>query len=227
MHNRIRKYLPAIPYLVGVGLQVSGLVHLGFAVAAFELAAIIAAFVTWSYWAQWHQAAANTIYREGRIQTLLGWPGLKIPRFGTVSSQLIAAILVLVICNGVIAVFLELGEHQQLEARQESANSAQLGAFYGELGTFFNTKLPKDMTDEEYDKWRASLDAETDKILKWVRANMAHGAEYRFADVSKIRVVKWADSISERHNQDKNLIFNLQTNLLAMMATTAWDKPKQ
>ena len=45
MHNEIKYCFPAIPYLVGVGLQVSGVTHIGLALAAFEIAAIITAAV--------------------------------------------------------------------------------------------------------------------------------------------------------------------------------------
>jgi hypothetical protein len=227
MHNRARLFLPAIPYLIGVGLQVSGLTHPGISIAAFEIAAVIAAAVTWSYWAEWHHVASNTLYGHGIRQRVLSWPGFRIPKIGTVRPQLIAALLVLILCNASIVGLFKFGEHQQLGAQEESANSAQLSQFYGELGTFLIARLPDDMTDEQYAEWQEKIDIEVDKILKWMRENMAHSAEYRFADVSGLRAIKWPNSINAKHNQERNMIFSLQKNLLAMMATTAWDKPKQ
>ena len=114
MHNRARSYLlaalPAAPYLVGVGLQVSGRTHAGLAFVAFEIAAIIAAGVAWSYWLDWHQTALAGGHPSRFVHRMLIWPGLKIPWLFTIRSNLIAAIFTLFICNAAIGAFFEITE---------------------------------------------------------------------------------------------------------------------
>lgn len=113
MHNRARPYLlaalPAAPYLVGVGLQVSGRTHAGLAFLAFEVAAIIAAGVAWSYWIDWSQTALAGGHPSKPVHRALVWPGLKILRY-TLRTEIFAAFLVLLICNAAIFAFFELTE---------------------------------------------------------------------------------------------------------------------
>ncbi len=224
MHNKIRPLLPAIPYLVGVGLQVSGVTHIGVAVLAFEVAAVLAALVTWSYWAEWHQIAAETIYKSGIVHRALAWRGL-----AKVRPQLIVALLVLLLCNGAIGAFIRFVPPPPIvpPGSAVSEDAPELGQFYGELGSYFYAKLPKGMSDDDYMRWESIVDAEIDKITAWMRANMAPGAEFRFADLSEAKthpLIRFTDSVNERHNREKNLILMLQDNLKTMMATTTWDK---
>jgi hypothetical protein len=113
--HRARPYLPAIPYLVGVALQVSGRTHLGLSLAVFGLAALIAAGVTWSYWAEWRQAALRVGHPQRYIQRVLEWPGLKIPRLWTIPPELIAAVFAFLVCIGAIVAFFTLAEVQQAQ----------------------------------------------------------------------------------------------------------------
>lgn len=114
MHNRAKPYflaaLPAAPYLVGVGLQVSGRTHAGLAFLAFEIAAMIAAGVAWSYWTDWRQAALAGGYSNGLVRYALAWPGFKLPKLFTIRPELIVAILTLLLCNTAIGAFFELTE---------------------------------------------------------------------------------------------------------------------
>jgi hypothetical protein len=136
---------------------------------------------------------------------------------------------VLLLGNAAIVAFFELGQRQQpgISVPMVSANSADLAKFYGELGGLFYAQLPKGMTDDQYDAWQKIVSDEMDRILAYMRKNMAAGAEYRFADLSKIPNVKWDGSINDKHNRERNLIRLLQSNLLDMMGTIAWDKPRQ
>jgi hypothetical protein len=113
MHNRFRLVLPAIPYLIGVGLQVSGRTHTGLAFLAFEVAALIAAGVAWSYWIDWGQTALLGGHPSKLIHRILVWPGLEIPRLPAIRAGLLAAILTFLTCNAAILAFFELTEAAQ------------------------------------------------------------------------------------------------------------------
>jgi hypothetical protein len=230
MHNKIRPFLPAIPYLVGVALQVSGVTHIGLAVAVFEVAALIAAAVAWSYWVEWHQNAAVTIHGSGVIHRVLAWPGLSLPRFPTVRPQWLVALLVFFLWNGAIGAFVNYASTPAPLAPNGptvSENAPELAQFFGELGGYEYAKLPKGMSDDDYMRWGSLVSAEIDKITAWMRVHMSPGAEFRFADFSEMKgrpLIKFTDAVNERHNREKNMILLLQENLKTMMATTTWDK---
>jgi hypothetical protein len=146
-----------------------------------------------------------------------------------VRPQLLVALLVLFLCNGAIGAFIKYIPSAPAAPNGPalSENARELGQFYGELGAYSYAKLPKGMSDDDYMRWESLVDAEIDKITAWMRTHMSSSAEFRFADFSEARkrlLIKFTDSVNERHNREKNLIMMLQDNLKVMMETTTWDK---
>jgi hypothetical protein len=224
MHNQARPYLPAIPYLIGVGLQVSGRTHFWLAYLAFELAVLISAGVAWSYWADWRETALAGGHPYRVIQHVLAWPGLKIDRF-FIRPQIFAALIVLCLGNGLVGVFFGLTEQQQIgSSAPVSANAAQLSKFYAELGGVFWTPLSTETTPAEFEEWTTAVDAKEQEIIDWVKSNMASQAAQRLADTHTQLPPKFSKAISDRHNQYLIAIWVMQGNLKAMMETTMWDK---
>jgi hypothetical protein len=120
MRNRARPYLsvtlPAVPFLFGVGLQVSGVTNISVSVAIFEVTAILAAAVAWSRWADW-RATAVLVPRGAILDSIRRWNGLRVLQLWTISTEILAAILVLLVCNAGIVGFISLAE-QKLEAKE-------------------------------------------------------------------------------------------------------------
>jgi disulfide bond formation protein DsbB len=101
--NRTKPYLPAIPYLAGVGLQASGQTHLP--LIAFEVAALVAAGVVWSCWIDWRRAALSAGHSHDVFQRALIWRGLKVAGWGHIRAEVIAGIVTFLICNAAIVAF--------------------------------------------------------------------------------------------------------------------------
>jgi hypothetical protein len=225
MYNRARPYLPSIPYLIGVGLQVSGRTHFWLAFLAFELAAVISAGVIWSYWSDWHQTAVVGGHPNRSIQRVLTWPGFKIRRY-SFSPQLFAALIVLFMGNALIGTFFGLTEQQQSNnAPIVSAHAIQLSKFYGELGGAFWTPMTKGTTPAQFEEWTKAVEDKEQEIIDWVRLNMGQPAVQRLADTHfQMPPPKFSMAINDKHNQLLDAIWVMQGNLKSLMETTVWDK---
>jgi len=224
MHGKIRLILPAFPYLIGVGMQVSGITSVVFSVGAFELAAIIAAAVAWSYWTEWHQKAVDTAYGSDLFHRVYQWQGFKIPRVGTLSSPIIVGLLTLIICNAAMGALYRWGD-RGTPAHVESAYAPQLRKFYTETGELFFQTLPKDMSPEDFDAWAKNTEDKEQYILNWVLKNMGREAEQRLGDTHfpTMPPHKFALAINDRHNQLLFGLWVIQGNLKSMIETTMWD----
>jgi len=221
MYNRANPYLlfalPAVPYLIGVGLQVSGITDVLLSIAVFEMAALLAAAVAWSFWAERREPAGVRVSDHQAASPAQRW-------LGVFRAEFLVSVIIFLLCNVAIATFVKVAEHRQETSQNQSAKAEQLGQFYLELGSFLHTQLPHNGSDADVDKWQEGLVAETRRVREWMRENMSGGAEYRFTDLHGIKNVKWANAVNERHRQLLDVVFALQGNLLEMMKTTAWDK---
>jgi hypothetical protein len=219
-----RFYLPAVPYLVGVGLQVSGVTNIPISVGIFELAALIAAAVVWSVWADWRTTAV-TIHGGGRlVDRVRKWNGPKVPLLGCVRTEIIVAILVLLASNAAIVGFIGLAEKRETAAHAESIYATQLTRFYAQLGGLF--WMPLKDTPERFDEWTALVDKKEEEIISWVGVNMGPAAQQRLADTHALNVsrgLKFSNAISEKHNQYLVAVWAMQGNLKAMIETRVWD----
>jgi hypothetical protein len=228
MYDRARPYLPAIPYLVGVGLQVSGITNIPLSIFVCEIAALIAAAVMWSYWSDWRQTALTGAHPNKLVQRMLEWPGAKIPGIGKIPAQLFAAALVLAVCNTLIVAFINLAERRLEASRTQSAYAEQLKQFYTELGAIFWTQLPKDMTSEAYGEWQKRVEAKQDEVIGWVGSNMGPQAQQRLADVHHIPSVRrFTHAVNDKHHQLLMAIWAMQGNLKDMIETDVWDRQQR
>jgi hypothetical protein len=221
MHNRVNPYLlfalPAVPYLFGVGLQVSGITDVLLSIVVFEVAALLAAAVAWSFQAARRESAGVPVRDQQAAPRMQRW-------FGVFRAEVRAGIVVFLLCNAAIAGFVSVAQHRQEATRIQSAQAKQLGQYYVELGSFLNTQLPRSGSDADVAKWQDALVVEARRIREWMRQNMSSGAEYRFTDLHGIKNLKWPNAVNERHRELLDVVFAFQGNLLEMMKTTAWDK---
>lgn len=231
MRNRAKPYLlaalPAVPYLIGVGLQVSGVTNIPLSVAVFEVAAILATGVAWALWADW-RATAVIVPRKRTIQdSIRRWDGLSIPRLGTIRTEIVAAVLVLLASNAAILGFIGLAEQRAQTATaslQKSAHAEKLTQFYADLSGLFFQQLPKDMSNDDFALWEKHVVEKQDEIMKWVYYNMGPTGQARLLDLEGGEMRKWPSAINEKQNLIMNQIFHFQKNLRAMIETTVWDR---
>ena len=221
MRNQVSPYLlfalPAVPYLIGVGLQVSGITDVWLSIAVFEMAALLAAAVGWSFWAARRESADVPAGDHQAAPRARRW-------LGVFRSEVLVGIVVFLLCNAAIAGFVSVARHRREATQIQSAQAKQLGQYYVELGSFLNTQLPRNGSDADVAKWQDALVAEARRIREWMRQNMSSGAEYRFTDLHGIKNLKWPNAVNERHRELLDVVFVVQGNLLEMMKTTAWDK---
>jgi hypothetical protein len=227
MRNRAKPYLlaalPAVPYLIGVGLQVSGITNVPLSVAIFEVAAILAAAVAWALWSDW-RATAFASPKGTLLAPLRHWSGLNTPRMGIIRTEMLAAFLVLVLSNAVIAGFISLAEQRSAAAAAGSAQRVRLMEFYDQISTMAYEQLPKPMTDAEYDKWDNQVNEKMDSIQEWVRANMGQGAMFRLVDSHNLRFANFTHAVNQKHNSKIITLLSMQSNLRDMIETSIWDK---
>ena len=116
MRTRTKLYLlalPALPYLFGVALQVSGVTNIVLSVAIFEIAALLGAGVVWALWSDWRTAAVF-VPNDGKALTRVRrWEGVKLSRLGCIRTEFLAAMTVFLACNAVIYGFVSLAAQSQ------------------------------------------------------------------------------------------------------------------
>ncbi|ABD89777.1 hypothetical protein [Rhodopseudomonas palustris] len=141
MRNRAKPYflvaLPAVPYLFGVGLQVSGVTNIPLSVTIFEVAAFLAAAVVWAFWSDWHVTAFLTPNDASLLTGIRRWSGLPIG-FCTIRTSLLAAFVVLFLSNAAIYGFVNLAEDRRSAAAVVKTGArlfARVGAFTREKRT--------------------------------------------------------------------------------------------
>ena len=221
MRSRVNPYLlftlPAVPYLIGVGLQVSGITDVLLSIVVFEIAALLAAAVAWSFWSERREQAGAPASDLQAAPRTRRWSG-------ALRSEVLLGIVVFLLCNVAIAGFVSVARYRQEASQIQSASARQLGGYYLELGRFLKMQLPSNASDADVERWQDALVAETKRIREWMRENMSSGAEYRFTDLHGIQNIKWPNAVNERHRELLDVVFTFQANLLEMMKTTAWDK---
>lgn len=140
MRTRTKLYLlalPALPYLFGVALQVSGVTNIKLSVAIFEIAALLGAGVVWALWSDWRTAAAFVPNDGKRLTGIRRWDGVNLRRLGCIRTEFIAATIVFLACNALIYGFVGLAEKATtpVVAKSGARLFPKVGAFSKEKKT--------------------------------------------------------------------------------------------
>jgi hypothetical protein len=133
--------------------------------------------------------------------------------------------LVVAVIGGIV-VFIERPSVAAVASasKDRSAIRAQLQTFYIQMGQLIDTPLKKDISAEDFEKYKTESDKTLTDMANWIKENMGEAALARFADRSGMNQVYFSNAANETHNAMLMNETRFRQNLLAMIESSAWDK---
>ncbi len=134
--------------------------------------------------------------------------------------------LVIAVIGGIV-VFIErpsVAAVATSAVKDRSTTRAQLQNFYIQMGPMIDTPLKKDISTEDFEKYKADSDKALTDMANWIKENMGEAALARFADRSGMSQVFFSGAANETHNAMLMNQTRIRQNLLAMIESSAWDK---
>jgi hypothetical protein len=108
---------------------------------------------------------------------------------------------------------------------KRKAIRAQLQQFYIQLGNLLDQSLPKDISQEDFDKYKQDASEIVNGVAQWIKANMGDAALARFTDRSGMSDVHYPLAVNDTHNLMLMNQTRFRQNILALIESSAWDKP--
>jgi hypothetical protein len=133
--------------------------------------------------------------------------------------------LVIAVIGGIV-VFIERPSVAAVAStsKDRSATKTQLQTFYIKMGEMIDTPLNKDISAEDFEKYKTDSDKTLTEMANWIKENMGEAALARFADRSGMSQVWYSRAANDTHNAMLMNQTRIRLNLLAMIESSAWDK---
>ena len=139
---------------------------------------------------------------------------------GVVASAIIAAIVVWLLI--VVLRLFFVAPYQLWKLRYKPEYKKQLQEFYISGTELLQRKLPKDISDEEFESYVAETKQWVNDTARWIQDNISYPARVRFLDRTGIISAQYPCPSERRHGK---IIANLQrfkVNLETLMRTDDW-----
>jgi hypothetical protein len=99
----------------------------------------------------------------------------------------------------------------------------QLQQFYVDGGTFIDTNLPKDISEENFKVYEAAANQWWNNTANWIGERLGPAARAKFLDQSSRPFLMYNKQVNERHNNILNAVTKFRKNLSTLIETSAWD----
>jgi hypothetical protein len=119
---------------------------------------------------------------------------------------------------------LRAAQHDLLQLRNRDATKQQLEKFYLSIGEILDKNLPKDISDEDFQKYIDEANSRVNDAGEWIKKSMGEPAQARFLDVSGMLAATVPRAANKTHNQIILTLTKLKHNLAEMIQSPAWDR---
>jgi hypothetical protein len=109
---------------------------------------------------------------------------------------------------------------------QRRAVREKLQQFYIASGPLLNRNIPKDVSQEEFNKYVEEVNVWILGTAAWIKENLGDAAEARFGDIGGGFSFSWNRAANEQHNTIINVLTKYRENLAKLIETSAWDEAK-
>jgi hypothetical protein len=101
---------------------------------------------------------------------------------------------------------------------------AQLQQLFIQASQIIDKQIPKTISDEDFKKYAASVDAWLNEAAGWIEVNLGTAAKAKFLDRSSAPFLMYDAAANTQHNNILNAITAFRKNLSTLIETNAWDK---
>jgi hypothetical protein len=107
---------------------------------------------------------------------------------------------------------------------QRTAIKDRLQQFYVDVGPLIERPLPKDISEEDFNKYVDETTSWMNKTAHWIETHMGVPARERFLDLTGMQFGRYLSAINDRHNSILANLTRLRVNLRALIESSAWDQ---
>jgi MFS family permease len=139
---------------------------------------------------------------------------------GVVASAIIAAIVVWLLI--VVLRLLFVAPYQLWKLRYKPQYKKQLQEFYISVTELLQRNLPKDISDEDFERYVTETKQWVDDTARWIQENMSYPARVRFLDRTEIIGAQYSAQVTERHGKIIANLLRFKRNLETLMQNDDW-----
>jgi hypothetical protein len=109
---------------------------------------------------------------------------------------------------------------------QRKAVREQLQQFYIDAGILLNRPIPKEINNEDFEKYINDVNLWVSRADIWIKDNLGDAAEARFQDIGPGFNMNWDRAANTQHNNIINILTKYRDNLTKLIETSSWDTKK-